>query len=315
MRLDEYSVTSECSYVVANYLAWRVVELMGPLTVERMRRCKFRFDRYRYSQFELPPLSRECYAHTARYMKFAVAKILYDQVQGQTMDRHRKIRIIAEEVKDAFAVWLDLATWMTDSNKKLAAFKLRDVKVNPGSPEWVMSESELDDYYSRVGGVTASSGSYIPVPRKLYESINFGALGSIIAYYLTLGFGAYGSMYNHKGVLDDWWSGTTRRQYGAETVCFKKQVEWFTNPFTGEEINGTVNQDELVADNAAVKEAFKTMCEKIRSRAFYYDLHPKKLVPNHHRTNLALMNFDRFAVAFDCPLGSPMNPELKCDVY
>ncbi|XP_075550411.1 neprilysin-21-like [Dermacentor variabilis] len=158
-------------------------------------------------------------------------------------------------------------------------------------------------------------------------------------------------MYNHKGILDDWWSGMTRRQYGAESVCFKKQVEWFTNPFTGEEINGTVNQDELVADNAAIKEAFKayrvymtkyeeyykmvlipgletynqdqifffayamTMCEKIRGRAFYYDLHPKKLVPNHHRTNLALMNFDRFAIAFDCPLGSPMNPELKCDVY
>ncbi|XP_065283149.1 neprilysin-1-like isoform X1 [Dermacentor albipictus] len=399
-------LAEEKAYVVANYLAWRVVELMGPLTNERMRRCRFRFDRYRYSQFEVPPLSRECYEHTARYMKFAVAKILYDQVPERTLERHTKVQLVAEEIKDAFAVWLDLTTWMTDSNKKLAAFKLRDVQVNPGSPHWVMSESDLDDYYRRIPNLKREEffaaslavmkekvlndffklrrhghapdfgwvesqpqadpifqylGNYMLLPEGVIHkpffwvetspSINFGALGSIIAYYLTLGFGAYGSMYNHKGVLDDWWSGMTRRQYGAESVCFKKQVEWFTNPFTGEEINGTVNQDELVADNAAIKEAFKayrvymtkyeeyykmvlipgletynqdqifffayamTMCEKIRGRAFYYDLHPKKLVPNHHRTNLALMNFDRFAVAFDCPLGSPMNPELKCDVY
>ncbi|KAL3177682.1 hypothetical protein MRX96_009615 [Rhipicephalus microplus] len=83
-------LAKEKPYVVANYLAWRVVELMGPLTVERMRRCRFRFDRYRYSLVDLPPLSRECYEHTARYMMFAVAKILYDQVQEKTIERHKK---------------------------------------------------------------------------------------------------------------------------------------------------------------------------------------------------------------------------------
>ncbi|XP_072145121.1 neprilysin-1-like [Dermacentor andersoni] len=124
-------LAEEKAYVVANYLAWRVVELMGPLTVERMRRCRFRFDRYRYSQFELPPLSRECYEHTARYMKFAVAKILYDQVPERTLERHTKVQVVAEEVKDAFAVWLDLTTWMTDSNKKLAAFKHAESSIPP----------------------------------------------------------------------------------------------------------------------------------------------------------------------------------------
>ncbi|KAH8021827.1 hypothetical protein HPB51_018533 [Rhipicephalus microplus] len=83
-------LAKEKPYVVANYLAWRVVELMGPLTVESMRRCRFRFDRYRYSLVDLPPLSRECYEHTARYMMFAVAKILYDQVQEKTIERHKK---------------------------------------------------------------------------------------------------------------------------------------------------------------------------------------------------------------------------------
>ncbi|XP_077541016.1 neprilysin-11-like [Haemaphysalis longicornis] len=98
----------------------------------------------------------------------------------------------------------------------------------------------------------------MPVLLSLFlRSINFGGFGSAVAYYLTLGFGSYGSMYNYKGSLDDWWSGHTRRQYESESVCFRKQVEWFTNPFTGEEINGTINQDELVASNAAIKESFK----------------------------------------------------------
>ncbi|XP_077486765.1 neprilysin-1-like [Amblyomma americanum] len=175
--------------VVANYLAWRVVELMGPLTVERLRRCRFRFDRYRYSMFDLPELSRECYEHTARYMRFATAKLLYDDLEEKPVERHDKVQHVADEVKDAFAVWLDLTSWMTESNKKLAVFKannvtelresmgvnhqpfhcmarnyvqvdthdlprlppeLRDVKVNPGAPLWVMSEVEVDEYYARV---------------------------------------------------------------------------------------------------------------------------------------------------------------------
>ncbi|KAK8770509.1 hypothetical protein V5799_013023, partial [Amblyomma americanum] len=109
--------------VVANYLAWRVVELMGPLTVERLRRCRFRFDRYRYSMFDLPELSRECYEHTARYMRFATAKLLYDDLEEKPVERHDKVQHVADEVKDAFAVWLDLTSWMTESNKKLAVFK------------------------------------------------------------------------------------------------------------------------------------------------------------------------------------------------
>ncbi|CAN7946884.1 unnamed protein product [Ixodes pacificus] len=58
-----------------------------------------------------------------------------------------------------------------------------------------------------------------------------------------------------------------------------------------------------------------TMCEKLRRHSLYHYLRPKSGMSNHNRTNLSLMNFERFGFAFGCPLGSPMNPELKCDVY
>ncbi len=37
--------------------------------------------------------------------------------------------------------------------------------------------------------------------------------------------------------------------------------------------------------------------------------------PEKYRVNGALSNFDEFSKAFDCPLGSAMNPETKCEMW
>ncbi|KAL1483677.1 hypothetical protein MTO96_012515 [Rhipicephalus appendiculatus] len=160
-----------------------------------------------------------------------------------------------------------------------------------------------------------------------------------------------GAYYNYKGNLDEWWTPKMRRGYAAGAACFRNQADWFVNPATGQVVNTTVNEDMVVADSAAIKEAFKayrvfmtryeelykliviqgmetytqdqiffvayamTMCEKTRRHAVFYYLYPSLHIPKHHRTNIALMNFDRFAAAFNCPVGSPMNPDAKCDVY
>ncbi|KAM7303759.1 neprilysin-11-like [Ixodes scapularis] len=219
---------------------------------------------------------------------------------------------------------------------------------------WVETQPQADPTYQYLGNFILLPEVYTRSPflrTDVSPSLNFGALGSIIGRYIIRGFSGYGSLYNSKGEVDDWWSPSTRRNYRQETRCFSSQIQWFTNPFTGEEINGSIHEDTLVSDNAALKSAYKaykvymtkyeelyktiiiegldwytqdqiffisyamTMCEKIRRRSLYFFLHASQRIPNHYRTNLPLMNFERFAEAFNCPLGSPMNPELKCDVY
>ncbi|XP_065282740.1 neprilysin-1-like isoform X3 [Dermacentor albipictus] len=369
LRRMSLILKEEPPYVVVNYIAWRVVQLLGPLSIDRLRHAKFRFDRYRYSLFQIQQLSRQCFDLTFRYMRFAVGRILYDRDTQRPLERHAKLQEMADDVKDAFAILLDLVDWMSAANKKAAIYKLREMKVNAGFPLWIRSDTELNEYYSSipdlrkeeffVSALHVIKAYVVSELRKLkfigyrndFGSVNFGALGTILGHYMTLGLSAHGAYYDYKGNLDEWWTPKMRRGYAAGAVCFRNQADWFVNPATGEAINTTVNEDVVVADSAAVKEAFKayrvfmtryeelykliviqgmetytqdqiffvsyamTMCEKSRRHAVSYYLYTARHIPNHLRTNIALMNFDRFAIAFNCPVGSPMNPDAKCDVY
>ncbi|KAL3227162.1 hypothetical protein MRX96_004343 [Rhipicephalus microplus] len=219
---------------------------------------------------------------------------------------------------------------------------------------WVQLQPQEDPVYQYLGNFILLPEVYLHEPffrLTASPSVNFGALGTILGHYMTLGLSARGAYYNYKGNLDEWWTPKMRRAYASGATCFRNQADWFVNPATGQVVNTTVNEDMVVADSAAIKEAFKayrvfmtryeelykliviqgmetytqdqiffvayamTMCEKSRRHAVFYYLYPSNHIPKHQRTNIALMNFDRFATAFNCPVGSPMNPDAKCDVY
>lgn len=86
-----------CSYVLINYLGWRVIQQMLPYTIERMLRAQYRFDRYRYTKLEMELVSRQCYRATVFYMRFAVGRIFYDRDKHKPTEREQKARIIQSE--------------------------------------------------------------------------------------------------------------------------------------------------------------------------------------------------------------------------
>ncbi|XP_075540113.1 neprilysin-1-like [Dermacentor variabilis] len=247
LRRMSLILKEEPPYVVVNYIAWRVVQLLGPLSIDRLRLARFRFDRYRYSLFQIQQLSRQCFDLTFRYMRFAVGRILYDRDTQRPMERHAKLQEIADEVKDAFAILLDLVDWMSAANKKAAIFKLREMKVNAGFPLWIRSDTELNEYYSSIPDLRKEEffvsalhvikayvvselrklkfigyrndfgwvqlqpqadptyqylGNFIMLPEVYLHdpffrltaspSVNFGALGTILGHYMTLGLSAHG---------------------------------------------------------------------------------------------------------------------------
>ncbi|RLN73550.1 hypothetical protein BBO99_00009359 [Phytophthora kernoviae] len=77
-----------------------------------------------------------------------------------------------------------------------------------------------------------------------------------------------------------------------------------------------VQPDDPVADDRLFFTAFaQNWCEK-RSPAYaellrMIDPHS----PGKWRVNGPLMNYDKFAEVFQCPVGSPMNPEKKCVIW
>ncbi|RLN90778.1 hypothetical protein BBJ28_00005767 [Nothophytophthora sp. Chile5] len=77
-----------------------------------------------------------------------------------------------------------------------------------------------------------------------------------------------------------------------------------------------VQPADPIADDRLFFTAFaQNWCEK-RSPAYAellraIDPHS----PGKWRVNGPLMNYDKFAETFQCPLGTPMNPEKKCVIW
>ncbi|XP_049527528.1 neprilysin-1-like [Dermacentor silvarum] len=135
------------SSTVANYIGWRIVQTMGIHSMDRFRRSRFRFDRYRYLVQDIIELPRECVRLTMQLMYFAVGRLYFDRHISKPAERYRKVYDLAEEVRDAFAVLIDLNTWMDTETKDRARQKLHHLQLNIGFPPWIRSDRDLDEYY------------------------------------------------------------------------------------------------------------------------------------------------------------------------
>lgn len=135
------------SSTVANYIGWRIVQTMGIHTMDRFRRSRFRFDRYRYLVQDIVELPRECVRLTTGMLYFAVGRLYFDRHISKPAERYRKVYDLAEEVRDAFAVLIDMNTWMDTETKDRARQKLHHLQLNIGYPPWIRSDRDLDEYY------------------------------------------------------------------------------------------------------------------------------------------------------------------------
>ena len=147
-------------------------------------------------------------------------------------------------------------------------------------------------------------------------------------------------MYNAAGVFQNWWSNSSANAFLTRAACF---VKYFSS--LGEDGQGTLGEN--LADSGGIKNSFATYksqrsvysiaatgvqvpltddqlffvayaqlwCEKMTPQAV-----DSQLVTDPHslpwlRVRGAISNHPQFAVTFGCPAGSPMNPEVKCDVW
>ncbi|CAN8015642.1 unnamed protein product, partial [Ixodes persulcatus] len=165
------------SAAVANYLGWRIVQMMGDHTLDRFRRARFRFDRYRYLIQDIADLPRECVRLTSNLLYFAVGRLYFDRHIMKPVDRYRKVYDMGEELRDAFAVLIDMNTWMDEDTKERARQKLHHVQMNVGFPPWIKSDRDLDEYYKEVPDLRKEE-YFISLLRtmKVHNRIMYGRL-------------------------------------------------------------------------------------------------------------------------------------------
>ena len=182
--------------------------------------------------------------------------------------------------------------------------------------------------------------------------LNYGAIGAVIGHEITHGFDDQGAQFDKIGNLVNWWTKETEKNFAAGSQCFVNQYGSITDPQTSKKLNGVNTQGENIADNGGVRQAFNAYqsyaertpliskvpqmegftndqsfflayagvwCGKGRDQYLKaqidYDAHS----PVRYRVNTVLSNFESFAEAFQCSLGSNMNPtseqQKRCTLW
>ncbi|KAH7725145.1 neprilysin [Aphelenchoides avenae] len=176
----------------------------------------------------------------------------------------------------------------------------------------------------------------------------YATIGSFVGHEITHGFDNMGAQYDKVGNLKSWWDNATLARFTARTQCVVDEYSRFIVDGIGMNVNGRLTLGENVADNGALKASFRAFkalktpasystaltglgrytpqqlffmsygqlwCTSSRPDAARRQILIDPHSPGKFRVNGAVVNSPEFAAAFNCPLGSPMNPRNKCTVW
>ncbi|XP_076819952.1 phosphate-regulating neutral endopeptidase PHEX-like [Clavelina lepadiformis] len=184
---------------------------------------------------------------------------------------------------------------------------------------------------------------------KFPAMFQFGAIGTILGHELTHSFDNNGRKRGIDGELLSWWTPSSLDRFKKRVKCMEEQYDRYYFEPAGENLNGKKDLAENIADNGGIRESYagyhlwlkahnKTSerlepasgftndqlffigfatarCALYKPEAAIHDLAANVHSPGRFRVIGSLQNFDKFSKAFDCPVGSFMNPRHKCVIW
>uniref|UniRef100_A0A7I4Y525 Neprilysin n=2 Tax=Haemonchus contortus TaxID=6289 RepID=A0A7I4Y525_HAECO len=217
--------------------------------------------------------------------------------------------------------------------------------------EYDFNPADVDAYYSHDFNSIKIPAAILQAPffhPTFPRALNYGGIGVAIGHEITHGFDDHGSQFDADGNLRDWWDADVKKKFIERAQCIIDQYGKIRVPGTGLNVNGKLTQGENIADNGGVKQALRAYrkylmkhgeekrvegLEEYSNEQMFFmgyaltwcahstkdalikriltDPHP----PQHHRINQVLANQPEFAQAFNCTVGTPMNPTERCAVW
>lgn len=241
--------------------------------------------------------------------------------RAQLDDHYKHVEVVEG---DLFESYLKL-TWA------MVKKSLETLREKPDRNRWVATATTVNAFYSAtLNSVTFPAGILQP---PFYgngiEAINYGSIGAIMGHEITHGFDDQGRRYDEQGNLAQWWSAGTLEHYAARVRCIVRQYSNYSLPqLPGYNVHGFNTQGENIADNGALPglpgrspdQLFflgfaQIWCGNSTTGALKSKIVEGVHSPNKIRVIGTLSNSKEFSEAWQCPIGSPMNPEHKCVLW
>jgi endothelin-converting enzyme/putative endopeptidase len=214
--------------------------------------------------------------------------------------------------------------------------------------EWGMTPPTVDAYYDpQLNTINFPAGILQPpfFDKQMDESVNYGAIGSVIGHELTHGFDDQGRKFDAHGNLRDWWTPQDAKAFEARASCVSKEYSGFVA--TGDvHVNGDLTLGENTADNGGVRISLMALHDTLNSerrtengidgmtpeqrfflayaQGWCANATPQYLrrlalsnphSPPEYRVNGVLANMPEFQQAYSCKKGQPMVRENACRVW
>ncbi|EGT46174.1 hypothetical protein CAEBREN_14207 [Caenorhabditis brenneri] len=249
-----------------------------------------------------------------------------------------------EETKQNFIETIQESTWLHIETKKNAILKIEKMKTMVGYPEEfetagaldktfeALNVSPADSYYTIIRKIrrfdVEQMMEYVALETPLDPSVNifsvnafYNALenslailvpflddplfdftypkyakiagtGNVLSHEMGHGFDTFGKYIDENGEGKERWNSEDSEEYTRKEECLKDQYSNYDDPDFGRR------------NHCAPRDLSPVGAAKTR-------IHPT----DSFRVNGVFSNMKAFAEVFDCPVGSPMNPEKKCELF
>jgi putative endopeptidase len=220
--------------------------------------------------------------------------------------------------------------------------------------EWGMTPPTVNAYYNPPYTEIVFPAGILQPPyfdRESDDSVNYGAIGSVIGHEYTHGFDDQGRKFDLNGNLSDWWTAEDAKAFEERASCIADEYSGFysvrdpKNPANDVHLNGKLTLGENIGDNGGVRVSYmaymntlspeqreakidgftpeqrffvaygNVWCQNVNEQRARTLAQTDPHSTGEFRTNGVVSNMPEFQKAFGCKQGQPMVREKQCRVW
>ncbi|CAG2172348.1 unnamed protein product [Oppiella nova] len=156
--------------VIANYMGWNFVRKLGSYTDKRFRDIELKFNQHfnkqetgvdlRFRDIELKfnqhfnkqetgvDLRGTCMDSISSQLPYAVSRLYIDK--HFTQNDKQEASNLVNDVKKAYYELIEEYDWLDENIKNKYLTKLNATTFNVGYPDWILNNTDLDNYYKLI---------------------------------------------------------------------------------------------------------------------------------------------------------------------